>query len=36
VKFAILTGGGDSSGMNAFIRSVVRCALNLRPDTRER
>jgi len=33
VKFAILTGGGDSSGMNAFIRSVVRCALNLRPET---
>lgn len=33
MKFAILTGGGDSSGMNAFIRSIVRCALNIRPET---
>jgi len=33
MKFAILTGGGDSSGMNAFIRSVVRCSINLRPET---
>lgn len=33
MKFAILTGGGDSPGMNAFIRAVVRSALNLKPTT---
>ncbi len=33
MKFAILTGGGDSPGMNAFIRAVVRSSLNLRPAT---
>ncbi len=33
MKIAILTGGGDSPGMNAFIRAVVRSALNLRPAT---
>jgi 6-phosphofructokinase 1 len=33
MKFAILTGGGDSPGMNAFTRAVVRSALNLRPTT---
>lgn len=33
MKFGILTGGGDSPGMNAFVRSVVRCSLNLRPAT---
>ncbi len=33
MKVAILTGGGDSPGMNAFIRAVVRSALNLRPAT---
>ncbi len=31
MKFAVLTGGGDCSGMNAFVRGVVRCALNLQP-----
>jgi 6-phosphofructokinase 1 len=33
MKFAILTGGGDCPGMNAFIRSVVRSALNVRSST---
>jgi 6-phosphofructokinase 1 len=33
MKFGILTGGGDCPGMNAFIRSVVRTTLNLRPQT---
>lgn len=33
MKFAILTGGGDSPGMNAFIRAVVRSSLNLKPST---
>ena len=33
MKFAVLTGGGDSSGMNAFVRAVVRSALNTRPET---
>jgi 6-phosphofructokinase (EC 2.7.1.11) len=33
MKVAIMTGGGDSPGMNAFIRAVVRCCLNLRPAT---
>lgn len=33
MKIAILTGGGDSPGMNAFVRAVVRSALNLRPAT---
>lgn len=33
MKFAILTGGGDCSGMNAYIRGVVRSALNLHPET---
>ena len=33
MKFAIMTGGGDSPGMNAFIRAVVRSAKNLRPTT---
>lgn len=33
MKVAIMTGGGDSPGMNAFIRAVVRSALNLRPAT---
>lgn len=33
MKFAILTGGGDCPGMNAFIRSVVRSTLNLREET---
>ncbi len=33
MKFAILTGGGDSPGMNAYIRSVVRSALNFKPST---
>ncbi len=33
MKFAILTGGGDSPGMNAFVRAVVRSALNLKPTT---
>ena len=31
MKFAVLTGGGDCSGMNAFIRGVVRSSLNLHP-----
>ena len=33
MKFAILTGGGDSPGMNAFVRAVVRSALNIKPTT---
>jgi len=33
MKIAILTGGGDCPGMNAFVRAVVRSALNLRPTT---
>lgn len=33
MKFAILTGGGDCPGMNAFVRAVVRTALNTRPQT---
>ena len=33
MKFGILTGGGDCPGMNAFVRSVVRTTLNLRPQT---
>ncbi len=33
MKFAVLTGGGDCSGMNAFVRGVVRCSLNLHPTT---
>lgn len=32
MKIAILTGGGDCPGMNAFIRSVTRSALNMKPD----
>ncbi|MEP7218039.1 MAG: 6-phosphofructokinase [Bacteroidota bacterium] len=31
MKIGILTGGGDCPGMNAFIRSVTRSALNLKP-----
>ena len=30
MKVAILTGGGDCPGMNAFIRSVTRSAINLK------
>ncbi|MGE3802131.1 MAG: 6-phosphofructokinase [Candidatus Kapaibacterium sp.] len=30
MKLAILTGGGDCPGMNAFVRSVTRSAINLR------
>lgn len=33
MKVGILTGGGDCPGMNAFIRSVTRAILNLRPET---
>lgn len=33
MKFAIMTGGGDCPGMNAFIRAVVRSARNIRPTT---
>lgn len=33
MKVAIMTGGGDSPGMNAFIRAIVRSSLNLRPAT---
>jgi 6-phosphofructokinase 1 len=33
MKFAVLTGGGDSSGMNAFVRAIVRSALNIRTET---
>ncbi len=32
MKIAILTGGGDCPGMNAFIRAVTRAAINLKPD----
>jgi len=32
MKLAILTGGGDCPGMNAFIRSVARSAWNLLPE----
>lgn len=32
MKIGILTGGGDCPGMNAFIRSVVRSAINQIPD----
>ena len=28
-RLAVLTSGGDSAGMNAAVRSVVRTALNL-------
>ncbi len=31
MKIGILTGGGDSPGMNAFIRSVARSAINAIP-----
>ncbi len=33
MKLAILTGGGDSPGMNSFLRAVVRSALYLKPET---
>jgi 6-phosphofructokinase 1 len=33
MKIAILTGGGDCPGMNAFIRSATRSALHLIPDS---
>ncbi len=33
MKLAILTGGGDSPGMNAFIRAIVRSALNIKPSS---
>ncbi|MBS1538060.1 MAG: 6-phosphofructokinase [Bacteroidetes bacterium] len=33
MKFAVLTGGGDCSGMNAFIRAIVRCSINIHPET---
>lgn len=33
MKFAIMTGGGDCPGMNAFVRAVVRSALNIKPTT---
>ena len=33
MKFAVLTGGGDSPGMNAFIRAVVRSSVNIKPST---
>ena len=33
MKFAVLTGGGDCSGMNAFVRAVVRSSLNIHPET---
>ncbi len=33
MKIGILTGGGDSPGMNAFIRAIARSALNLKPTT---
>lgn len=33
MKFAILTGGGDCQGMNAFVRAVIRSSLNLKPST---
>ncbi len=33
MKFGVLTGGGDSPGMNAFIRAVVRSTINLKSST---
>lgn len=33
MKFALLTGGGDCPGMNAFVRAVVRSAINTKPTT---
>ena len=33
MKIAILTGGGDCSGMNAFVRAAARSALNMRSET---
>lgn len=33
MKFAILTGGGDGPGMNAYVRGVLRSALNIKPTT---
>lgn len=33
MKIAILTGGGDCPGMNAFVRAVARSAMNLKPTT---
>ncbi len=33
MKFAVMTGGGDGPGMNAFIRAVVRAAKNLKSTT---
>ncbi len=33
MKFGILTGGGDCPGMNAFIRAVVRTAINTKAQT---
>lgn len=33
MKFAILTGGGDCPGMNAFVRAAVRASLNIKPST---
>jgi 6-phosphofructokinase len=32
MKVAVLTGGGDCSGMNAFIRGIVRCTINMQPE----
>ncbi|MCS7170080.1 MAG: 6-phosphofructokinase [Candidatus Kapabacteria bacterium] len=33
MRCAVLTGGGDCPGMNAFIRAVVRTMLNLSPES---
>ncbi|GBD07398.1 ATP-dependent 6-phosphofructokinase 1 [bacterium HR21] len=33
IRCAVLTGGGDCPGMNAFIRAVVRATLNLSPES---
>lgn len=33
MKCAVLTGGGDCPGMNAFVRAVVRTLLNLSPES---
>ena len=33
MKFAVMTGGGDSPGMNAFIRAIVRSAINMKTST---
>ncbi len=33
MKFAVMTGGGDGPGMNAFVRAVVRAAKNIKPTT---